>query len=45
MRSRAAVEKCAQWLAYCVAIGWAREKLDALESLWWQHHDCNGDMQ
>jgi len=37
-----ALRKCAEWLAYCLSIGWRREQLDALEALWWQHHDRTG---
>lgn len=38
----AALRKCAEWLAYCLSIGWRRDQLDALEALWWQHHDRTG---
>ncbi len=38
----AALRKCAEWLSYCLSIGWRREQLDALEALWWQHHDRTG---
>lgn len=38
----AALRKCAEWLAYCLSIGWRREQLDALEALWWKHHDRTG---
>lgn len=34
-----AMRKCAEWLAYCLRIGWSRKELDALESLWWKYHD------
>jgi hypothetical protein len=37
-----ALQKCAAWLAYCLRIGWQRSQLDALEKLWWEHHDDNG---
>lgn len=37
-----AIRKCAEWLAYCLRIGWRREQLDALEALWWKHHDHTG---
>lgn len=35
---------CAKWLAYCLRVGWRRNQLDALESLWWAHHDGNGNL-
>lgn len=38
----AALRKCAEWLAYCLRIGWRREQLDSLEAIWWQHHDHTG---
>lgn len=38
-RSKRAWKLCAEWLAYCVRIGWSRGQLDALEALWWEHHD------
>ena len=37
-----ALRKCARWLAYCLSIGWRRDHLDALEALWWKHHDNTG---
>ena len=39
-----AVKACALWLSFCLSIGWPREQLDALERLWWQHHDRNGNI-
>lgn len=41
--TRRAQEQCAKWLAYCLRIGWDREQLDALENLWWQGHDAQGN--
>ena len=38
----AALRRCAEWLAYCLSIGWRRAQLDELEALWWQHHDRTG---
>ncbi len=38
----AALKKCAEWLAFCLSIGWSRDQLDALEALWWKHHDRFG---
>jgi len=37
-----AIKACAEWLSFCLRIGWRRDRLDALESLWWQHHDGKG---
>ena len=34
-----AVEKCRQFLTICLDIGWQTSELDALEELWWKHHD------
>lgn len=33
---------CAEWLSFCLSIGWKREQLDALQELWWQYHDDDG---
>ena len=43
-KEREAVRRCAQWLAYCVEIGWSRNDLDFLESLWWKYHDKTGEL-
>lgn len=40
-----AIEKCAEWLAYCHRIGWTRESLDRLEELWWEYHDERGEIR
>lgn len=37
-----AVRACAEWLATCLRLGWSRDALDALEKLWWEHHDPKG---
>ena len=39
-----AVIACGQWLAFCLSIGWRRDELDALESLWWKYHDRTGQL-
>lgn len=39
---RLAKQHCAQWLAYCLRIGWPKSSLDALEALWWKYHDDTG---
>lgn len=43
--SRKAIEACGRWLAYCLSIGWDREDLDWLESLWWKYHDNLGRLR
>ena len=40
--TRRAIKACAAWLAFCLQIGWERSKLNALERIWWQHHDDDG---
>lgn len=38
-KSEEAIKKCAEWLAYCLSIGWKKELLNELEKIWWKHHD------
>lgn len=38
----AARVKCAEWLAGCIRLGWAKDHLDALETLRWRWHDHTG---
>lgn len=38
-----AIMKCADWLLYCLSIGWRKDQLSALEEIWWMYHDENGD--
>lgn len=38
------IKKCAEWLRYCLEIGWKKEQLDALEKIWWDFHDGNGNL-
>lgn len=40
-----AQELCAEWLVYCLHIGWSRSMLDKLENLWWEHHDRYGELK
>ncbi len=40
-----ALGECAEWLAYCVRIGWPKSLLNDLEKLWWKYHDCRGLLQ
>ena len=44
MRQRKA-KKCAEWLAYCLEIGWDKSQIDALEKLWMDNHDDNGNFK
>lgn len=41
-QSKKAILTCANWLAYCLKIGWSRHDLDRLEWLWWKYHDDHG---
>ena len=40
--TRHAVQKCAEWLAGCIRLGWRHEDLNWLEALWWKYHDNHG---
>lgn len=42
MRTRRAIEACAEWLSYCLSIGWPKSSLSNLEALWWEYHDRYG---
>ena len=37
MNNRESIKKCAEWLSYCLFIGWKKDQLDALEALWWKY--------
>lgn len=39
-----AIQVCAVWLQYCLRLGWSKDSLDALETLWWKYHDENGNL-
>ena len=39
---RRSIVKCAEWLAFCLRIGWQQTDLDFLERLWWKYHDKQG---
>ena len=41
MRRLQKLKECAEWLAFCLSIGWRRDQLDALEALWWQYHETD----
>ena len=43
--SRQAQRDCNEWLVSCLRLGWRRQHLDALETLWWQHHNAYGDLE
>ena len=43
-RTKKAVEKCTEWLSYCISIGWRKQDLDGLEKIWWEHRDKNGEL-
>jgi hypothetical protein len=43
-RTVKAVRDCAEWLSYCLQIGWKREQLDELEALWWKYHNWHGEL-
>lgn len=40
-----ALRVCAEWLVYCLSIGWSREMLDRLQVLWWDYHDEYGRLR
>jgi len=39
-----AVMACAEWLKYCLSIGWRKSDLDDLQRIWWQWHDDDGNL-
>jgi len=43
--SRKGIKLCAEWLAYCLKIGWSRDDLDRLEEVWWEYHDEDGNLK
>ncbi len=44
-KTRKGIQKCAEWLSYCISIGWSKDDLDGLENIWWQYHDGNGNLK
>ena len=42
--SRQAQRDCNEWLHSCLRLGWRRQHLDALETIWWEHHDQFGNL-
>jgi hypothetical protein len=43
--NRKAIKECAEWLVYCLKIGWGKDQLDWLEAVWWKYHDENGNLK
>lgn len=43
--TRSALMKCAEWLVFCLSIGWPKSDLDDLEKLWWKGHDWRGRLR
>lgn len=39
-----ALRQCAEWLSYCLRIGWPKSSLAELEALWWKYHNRRGDL-
>jgi len=37
-------KKRAEWLSYCLSIGWKNDQLDDLQKIWDQHHDEAGNL-
>lgn len=44
MRTIKAIERCAEWLVYCLSIGYKKSQLDRLEGIWWEHHNEKGEL-
>ena len=38
------IKKCAEWLIFCLSVGYKKFQLDALEKLWLQYHNDNGEL-
>lgn len=38
------IKKCAEWLAFCLDIGFTKEQLPELEKLWYKYRDENGNL-
>lgn len=45
MAANRGIRMCAEWLVYCLSIGWSRDDLDELEKIWWSVYDLNGNMR
>ena len=44
-RTHRAIQKCHQWITYCLSIGWKKEDADGLEVIWWLHRNENGNLK
>lgn len=45
MNINKAARKKADWLAYCLEIGWEKDHLDGLSKLWDDYYDENGNVK
>ena len=43
-RSGYGIKACANWLKFCLDIGYQKAQLDFLENLWWEYHDDKGNL-
>lgn len=41
---RKGVMKRAEWLSFCLSIGWQKDQLDGLGDIWDKHHDEAGNL-
>lgn len=39
------IMKCAEWLVYCLGIGYTKGELDELEALFWKYKDKKGNLK
>lgn len=44
MKTKRALMACAEWLSYCLSIGFDKKDLNQLEDLWWKYHDERGNL-
>ena len=42
--SRAGLDAALRWIEECRRLGWPESQFDDLESLWWEHHDKDGNL-
>jgi len=40
-----ALQVCANWLAYCLKLGWKASDVPRLEQLWLEYHDEYGNLK
>ena len=43
-RTKRAIQACGEWLVACLRLGYSQNDLDALEVIWWKHHDDTGKL-